>query len=74
VLFLIALVVFVILMVWLLPRLWRLIKAMFRRVGSWLGLCDPAPAVDDDINSSSQAAEAAPPHIENHHDAEHKRR
>ena len=56
VLFLIALVVFVILMVWLLPRLWRLLKAMFRRIGSWLGLCEPAPAVDDVINSKGDAS------------------
>lgn len=43
VLFLIALVLFIVLMIWLLPRLWRLLKALFRRVGSWMGLCDPAP-------------------------------
>jgi hypothetical protein len=41
VLFVIALVVFILLMVWLLPRLWRLIKHIFRRIGSWLGLCEP---------------------------------
>ncbi|WP_438971432.1 DUF4126 domain-containing protein [Methylophaga sp.] len=43
VLFLIALVLFIALMIWLLPRLWRLIKALFRRIGSWLGLSDPPP-------------------------------
>jgi hypothetical protein len=32
------LVVFVALMIWLLPRLWRLIKAIFSKVGRWLGL------------------------------------
>lgn len=43
VLFLIALVLFIVLMIWLLPRLWRLIKLLFRRIGSWLGLCEPPP-------------------------------
>ncbi|WP_417535396.1 DUF4126 domain-containing protein [Methylophaga sp.] len=38
VLFLILLVVFVALMIWLLPRLWRLLKAVFSKVGRWLGL------------------------------------
>jgi hypothetical protein len=41
VLFLIGLVVFVGLMIWLLPKLWRLLKRIFRRIGSWLGLCEP---------------------------------
>lgn len=41
VLFIIALIAFIALMIWLLPRLWRLLKALFRRVGSWLGLCEP---------------------------------
>ncbi|MBL4638277.1 MAG: DUF4126 domain-containing protein [Proteobacteria bacterium] len=41
--FLIGLVVFVLLMIWLLPRLWRLIKRIIYRIGSWLGLCEPLP-------------------------------
>ncbi|WP_330110783.1 DUF4126 domain-containing protein [Methylophaga thalassica] len=41
VLFLIALVLFVVLMIWLLPRLWRLLKAIFQKVGAWLGLTKP---------------------------------
>ncbi len=44
VLFIIGLIAFIILMIWLLPRLWRLIRFLFRKIGSWLGLCDtPAP-------------------------------
>lgn len=72
-LFLIALAIFVVLMIWLLPRLWRLIKAMFRRIGSWLGLCDPAPAVDGDIKPTVEEPEAKPPFVEHHNDAEDKR-
>jgi len=46
-LFIIGLVVFVLLMIWLLPRLWRLIKHIFRRIGSWLGLCEPPPSIEE---------------------------
>jgi len=44
VLFIIGLIVFIALMIWLLPRIWRLLKRVFRRIGSWLGLCEPPPA------------------------------
>lgn len=64
VLFLIALVVFIILMIWLLPRLWRLIKAVFRRIGSWLGLCEPpvteAPVVPP-VAENKAVIERKPP-------------
>ena len=39
--FLLLLVLFIALMIWLLPRLWRLIKLVLRQIGSWLGLCEP---------------------------------
>lgn len=55
VLFLIALVLFIILMIWLLPRLWRLIKALFRRVGSWLGLCEPPPPPESEHKPADPA-------------------
>lgn len=54
VLFIIALVIFVIVMIWLLPRLWRLIKRIFYRIGSWLGFCDPLP--EEVVLSSSEQA------------------
>lgn len=54
VLFLIALVLFIVLMIWLLPRLWRLLKALFRRIGSWLGLCEPpAPPEPEQPNQEA---------------------
>lgn len=37
--FLVALLLFVVLMIWLLPRLWRLIKTVLQYIGSWLGWC-----------------------------------
>ncbi len=43
VLFIIGLIIFTALMIWLLPRLWRLIKRLLLRIGSWLGLCEPPP-------------------------------
>ncbi len=47
VLFIIGLIIFILLMIWLLPRLWRLIKRIFYRIGSWLGLCEPLPVEDN---------------------------
>jgi len=41
VLFIIGLIIFIAIMIWLLPRLWRLIKRLLQRIGSWLGLCKP---------------------------------
>jgi hypothetical protein len=59
VLFVIALVLFIVMMAWLLPRLWRLIKRIIRRIGSWLGLCEPPePMVNTDANTT--AAELPP--------------
>ncbi|AFI85223.1 DUF4126 domain-containing protein [Methylophaga nitratireducenticrescens] len=43
--FLAALIIFIVLMIWLLPRLWRLIKTVLQYIGSWLGWCEkPEPA------------------------------
>jgi len=39
-LFLVLLVVFIGLVIWLLPKIWRLLMAIFRKIGSWLGLVD----------------------------------
>jgi len=38
VLFLIGFVVFLLLLIWLLPKLWRGIARIFRKIGQWLGL------------------------------------
>jgi len=38
--FLTALIIFIVLMVWLLPKLWRLIKTVVQYIGSWLGWCE----------------------------------
>ncbi|RKZ86206.1 MAG: DUF4126 domain-containing protein [Gammaproteobacteria bacterium] len=51
VLFIIGLFIFILVMIWVLPRLWRLIKRLSRTIGSWFGLCEPPPAVSIDTQS-----------------------
>ncbi|HEC74045.1 MAG TPA: DUF4126 domain-containing protein [Methylophaga aminisulfidivorans] len=56
-LFIIALVLFIILMIWLLPKLWRLIKGIFKKVSNWLGITkEPLPDIThvDELKSSSK--------------------
>ncbi len=36
---------FILVMIWLLPRLWRALKALFRRIGGWFGKGDAKPSV-----------------------------
>ncbi|MAZ69205.1 DUF4126 domain-containing protein [Porticoccus sp.] len=40
VLFLCLMVLFIALVIWLLPKLWRLIKKIFRKIGEWLGMVE----------------------------------
>jgi hypothetical protein len=51
VLFIIGLIVFIALMIWLLPRLWRLIKRLLQRIGSWLGLCEPPAPFSTEVST-----------------------
>ena len=64
VLFLIALALFIILMIWLLPRLWRLLKVIFRKIGSWLGLCEPDSPIDSRQPANSTPVEDSSGHKE----------
>ncbi len=57
VLFLIALGLFIVLMIWLLPRLWRLLKTIFQKVGAWLGLIKP---VENDSMASASTEPTKP--------------
>jgi hypothetical protein len=43
VLFLLALAAFLLLLCFLLPKIWRLVAALLRRLGTWLGLVRPEP-------------------------------
>ena len=58
--FIILLVLFILLMIWLLPKLWRGIKAVFRFLGEKLGMIEPRPP---EPAATSQAAtdNPAPP-------------
>ncbi|MBD2857468.1 DUF4126 domain-containing protein [Spongiibacter sp. KMU-158] len=47
VLFLIAFIIFIILLIWLLPKLWRGIIRVFRKIGQWLGLVKPAEPAEN---------------------------
>jgi len=62
ILFLVLLAVFIVLVIWLLPKIWRLLIAIFRKIGSWLGLVDksalePALASGPTETASSTIAE-----------------
>ena len=35
--FLVLLGLFLLMMIWLLPRLWRALRALFRKIGGWFG-------------------------------------
>lgn len=40
-------VAFLLLVIWLLPKLWRLLKAIFIKLGEWLGIVDKPEPVDE---------------------------
>jgi len=60
VLFVIGLIVFILVMIWLLPRLWRLIKHIFRKIGGWLGLCEPPPSIKEQTDQTGINQESTP--------------
>lgn len=51
VLFLVLLAVFIVLAIWLLPKIYRAIKAIFRKLGEWLGLVDKRPPAPERMGS-----------------------
>ncbi len=53
--FLMLLVLFVALMIWLLPRLWRLIKLVLRQIGSWLGWCEAPLKLDKVVDKPTDS-------------------
>jgi hypothetical protein len=42
--FLVLLALFILLAIWLVPKLWRFFKAIVNRIKSWLGFDEPKPA------------------------------
>jgi len=65
VLFLILLVLFILLLIWLLPRLWRGIKAIFAKLRQWLGggASQPLTQETTDKDETTQVREAEKPPI-----------
>lgn len=51
--FLCLMAMFIALVIWLLPKIWRLLKAFFRKIAGWLGskssppAADPSPGIED---------------------------
>ena len=58
-LFVAAMVLFIFMVIWLLPKLWRLLKAIFSRLGQWLGMIEKPDPVSvtsvTDVDSSTKA-------------------
>jgi hypothetical protein len=56
VLFLILFLVFIVLLIWLLPKLWRGVKLIFYKLGCWLGLVDETktPKAEHDVEAYSK--------------------
>lgn len=63
VLFLVFLVLFILLLIWLLPRLWRGIKTIFGKLRQWLGGGTSQPVTQEptDKGQTTQAHEAEKP-------------
>lgn len=58
--FLGLLALFVLVMIWLLPKIWRGVVAVFRTVGRWLGMVKAPPAPDPGADSAKGAGTALP--------------
>lgn len=53
-----AMIVFIVLVIWLLPKLWRLLKAIFSRIGQWLGLVEKPELASNSETDSRNILEA----------------
>lgn len=54
-----AMALFILLVIWLLPKLWRLLKAIFKRVGLWLGLIEKEDGVVEPVDQVVLESECA---------------
>ncbi|MGH1373819.1 MAG: DUF4126 family protein [Cellvibrionaceae bacterium] len=53
--FIALLVVFIIIAIWLLPKIWRVLKAIILKIGSWLGMVDKSSVEEAQAESRSQS-------------------
>ena len=61
-LFVAALVIFILLLIWLLPKLWRAMKRLFNWLGRKLGMIDEPPAtITPDVDANKPSPEQIPP-------------
>ena len=51
--FIVLLLAFILLMIWLLPRLWRAVKKLFNKLQQWLGMSNTETARDTTNNENS---------------------
>ncbi|MCU7920920.1 MAG: DUF4126 domain-containing protein [Candidatus Thiodiazotropha sp. (ex Epidulcina cf. delphinae)] len=50
--FMLLLLLFLALVIWLLPKLWRALKTLFRRIGAFFGATPPPPDPEDSLRRS----------------------
>lgn len=67
--FLGLMLVFIVLVIWLLPKLWRVVRAVFRCIGTWLGLVKKQP--DDRASGESGLVSDATPTVSTDKPAAH---
>jgi len=60
-LFIVLMMVFILLMIWLLPKLWRGIKAVFRKVSSFFGAKEESPVLSTTHQSIQSNLKKEPP-------------
>lgn len=61
VLFLIFLAAFILLAIWILPKIWAVLKTIARTIGGWLGLVDKTSDSESSPNEPALAQQDAPP-------------
>ena len=62
-LFLLLLFVFILLMIWLLPKMWRGVKTIFRKLGEWFGGKKPVVEAPQQQVAAGSAVESTPPEV-----------
>lgn len=62
VVFIVLLIVFMIMAIWLLPKIWRVLKAIVLKIGSWLGMVDKSTAekAQEESRRQSQTPQGTP--------------
>ena len=56
-LFVALMIVFIVLVIWLLPKIWRLLRAVFQRIGRWFGIGKEPVVISPATSSATNAIE-----------------